>query len=122
MQLFRTFCFVVTLVTLFALPAVGDDLEPLLKTLRSVGPKGAGNREAGPAWKKLVRADAGQLPVILAGLDDAGPLASNWNSAAGGNCRRGSSSNSYSIPAMPPGQDVWPTNGSAASIERHPSG
>lgn len=58
--------------------ARGEDLKPLLQTLQSVGPKGAGNREAAVAWEKLVRADAAELPVILAALDDAGPLAANW--------------------------------------------
>jgi hypothetical protein len=59
-----------------------DDLQPLLKTLQSVGPGGLGNREAAQAWQELVRADAGRLPTILAGLDDAGPLASNWIATA----------------------------------------
>jgi len=59
-------------------PAIGSELEPLLKTLKSVGPKGAGNREARPAWQELTRADARELPTILSGLDDAGPLAANW--------------------------------------------
>lgn len=62
----------------FALPAAGGDLEGLLKTIQAVGPKGAGNRQATLAWEQLVRADADRLPLILAGLDDAGPLAANW--------------------------------------------
>jgi hypothetical protein len=66
------------LVTASALPASADDLEPLLKTLKAVGPRGAGNRPATLAWEQLARADAEQLPAILAGLDDAGPLAANW--------------------------------------------
>ena len=68
----------VMLVASWVLPAVADDVEPLLKTLQRVGPKGAGNREAARAWQQLARADAAQLPVILAGLDRAGPLAANW--------------------------------------------
>ena len=53
-----------------------EDLKPLLETLQAVGPKGAGNREATRAWAELVRADAAQLPPILAALDpgDAVPL------------------------------------------------
>ena len=54
------------------------DVEPLLQSLRAVGPKGAGHREAMKAWERLARADAGQLPSILAGIDTAGPLAANW--------------------------------------------
>ncbi len=62
----------------FAVPAGAADVEPLLRTLKAVGPKGAGTRQAAGAWEELARAEADQLPVILAGLDDAGPLAANW--------------------------------------------
>lgn len=51
---------------------------PLVKTIQAVGPEGKGHREAAAAWQRLVQADAGQLPAILAGLDQAGPLAANW--------------------------------------------
>ena len=54
------------------------ELGPLLETLKSVGPKGEGNRQAAAAWAKLVEADADQLPSILSALDDANPLAANW--------------------------------------------
>ena len=54
------------------------DVDPLLKTLQAVEPKGAGHRGAIRAWEQLARADAEQLPAILAGLDGAGPLAANW--------------------------------------------
>jgi outer membrane protein assembly factor BamB len=50
----------------------------LLDALRAVGPHGAGHREAALAWAKLARADAGQLPTLLAALDGANPLAANW--------------------------------------------
>jgi len=64
-------------------PARGDDFGPLLEKLRAVGPEGRGHREAARAWAELVeRADAGQLPAILAGLDGANPLAANWVRAA----------------------------------------
>lgn len=61
-------------------PAV--ELQPLLKTLLEVGPKGAGNAQASQAWGQLARADAAQLPAMLAALDDAEPLAANWIRAA----------------------------------------
>jgi len=81
-----TFCrlssalILVTVCTLpaWTLPAVAGDLEGSLRTLKAVGPKGAGNRQAARAWEELARANAEQLPAILAGLDDAGPLAANW--------------------------------------------
>ena len=58
------------------------DLQPLIAKVRAVGPKGAGHRDATAAWQTLVKADATQLPEILAGLDDCGPLAENWLRAA----------------------------------------
>jgi len=77
----RTFCRLssaLILVTACTLSAAAGNLEGLLRTLKAVGPKGAGNRQAARAWEELAQADAEQLPVILAGLDDAGPLAANW--------------------------------------------
>jgi outer membrane murein-binding lipoprotein Lpp len=61
-----------------AAAAMAADVAPLVKTLRAVGPQGAGHVEAARAWQQLARADAGQLSEILAGLDGAGPLAANW--------------------------------------------
>jgi hypothetical protein len=58
--------------------AAGSEIDLLLAKLRAVGGNGAGHREATRAWSELVRADAAQLPEILAGLDGAGPLAANW--------------------------------------------
>jgi len=70
------------LLLLAAMSAAADDLQPLLNTLRAVGPNGAGHREAAQAWQKLVQADAQGLPAILAGLDGAGPLGANWIATA----------------------------------------
>ena len=58
--------------------ATGADVESLLETLRAVGPMGQGNREAARAWEELVKTNARELPTLLAGLDDAGPLGANW--------------------------------------------
>jgi hypothetical protein len=66
----------------FAARARGADVEPLLASLRAVGPNGAGHSEAARAWAELVRADVAQLPEILKGLDGANPLAANWIRAA----------------------------------------
>jgi len=46
--------------------------------LKAVGPEGAGNTKAKEAWQQLSQANAQALPLILAGLDDANPLAANW--------------------------------------------
>lgn len=63
---------------LVAAPARGTEVEPLLASLRAVGPNGAGHREAARAWRELARADAAKLPEILKGFDGANPLAANW--------------------------------------------
>lgn len=69
--------------------APAADVKPLLKALRSVGAQGAGQREASKAWQKLAKCDVSQTPEILAGLDDAGPLAANWiRSAVDAICER----------------------------------
>ncbi len=58
--------------------AYAADVPALLKTLRSVGPKGAGTAEAAAAWQELSKADASQVPQLLSALDGANPLAANW--------------------------------------------
>jgi len=73
------------LLILFSVPApaaLAVEVEPLIKTLQAVGPNGAGHREAAAAWQQLATADVAQLPMILAGLDGANPLAANWIRAA----------------------------------------
>lgn len=55
--------------------------EPLAKpiaAIKAVGKEGAGNVEAMAAFKVIVSQGQTALPVILAGLDDASPLAANW--------------------------------------------
>jgi hypothetical protein len=59
------------------------DLPQAIRTLRSVGREGQGNRSATKAWAELAAvADASQLTVILASIDGATPLAANWLRAA----------------------------------------
>ena len=77
----RTICRLATVPVLIAcvgLSASAADLSTLIKTLQAVGPEGAGNEAAADAWQELARADARQIPEILAGLDAANPLAANW--------------------------------------------
>ncbi len=78
MQVFRILFAAAILVAVSSTSTLAVDPEPLLKTLQDVGPKGIGSRDAGAAWKELVQVEAAQLPVVLAALDDAGPLAANW--------------------------------------------
>jgi hypothetical protein len=54
------------------------EVAPLLEAIRSVGVAGAGQQRAVRAWRQLAQAPAGQLPAILAGMDGANPLATNW--------------------------------------------
>lgn len=59
--------------------AKSDSLAPLIATLRAVDREGKGNVEATQAWADLTaRATVDQLPVVLAGMDGASPLAINW--------------------------------------------
>lgn len=72
----RVWLFVFSL--LIATSASAADLQPALEKLRSVGPKGAGHKEAGIAWKTVAAAPASDLPKVLAAMNGAGPLAENW--------------------------------------------
>jgi hypothetical protein len=56
----------------------GESVTALLSTLKAVGPENGGQALAANAWRKLAAVDVRQLPDVLAGLDDAGPLAANW--------------------------------------------
>jgi hypothetical protein len=54
------------------------ELASHLKTLRAVGPKGAGHRDAVAAAQAACKADPSQLTTILAAMDGANPIATNW--------------------------------------------
>lgn len=58
--------------------ASAADLGKSLEVLGSVGPRGAGNEAAAAAWQEVARSDAAELPMLLAALDRANPLAANW--------------------------------------------
>ena len=68
-----------------AVPAAeqSEGVAKWLAAMQQVKREGQGNRAASQAWSELTAsADAYQLPAILAGLDDADPLAANWIRAA----------------------------------------
>lgn len=68
---------------LSALPVrAADDLSAAFAAVRAVGDKGAGNREAQEAWRTIAKLPAEKLPEVLAALDGANPLASNYLRAA----------------------------------------
>jgi hypothetical protein len=74
------------LVLLGALPVVSSVLsanaapspENLLAVIEQVGKENAGQQDAHKAWAELAKLDARTLPVLIAGLDSANPLAANW--------------------------------------------
>jgi hypothetical protein len=57
-------------------------LAKALQVLQAVEPKGVDNQAASKAWREVSAADAAQLTVVLAAIDEAGPLGANWISAA----------------------------------------
>lgn len=70
----------VGIATVTSAPALAADaqVESGLATVRKVGPKGAGHKEALEAVKVLSKAPAADLPVILAAMDGADLLVANW--------------------------------------------
>jgi hypothetical protein len=50
----------------------------LLTQIKAVSREGAGNQEAGAAWKQLVSLGGDALLPTLAAMDDATPAAANW--------------------------------------------
>ncbi len=61
-----------------AVPSLASELAEAIAAVRAVGPQGQGHPEAARAWDRLARADAAELPALLAALDGANPLAANW--------------------------------------------
>ncbi len=59
-------------------PAGPDAVRRHLAAVKAVGAEGAMGADAARAWRALAEADAKWLPEILAAIDDAGPVASNW--------------------------------------------
>jgi hypothetical protein len=70
------------LAVAFCLPptarATTTDIPALVRTIKSVGPEGAGSGDAARAWQQLSRQPAADLPQLLAALDDTSPAAANW--------------------------------------------
>lgn len=50
----------------------------LIQAIKRVGPEAKGSTQAAEAVRELTKSRAAALPEILAGLDDAGPLAANY--------------------------------------------
>jgi hypothetical protein len=60
----------------------GQDVQSLVVRIKAVGKEGVGNAEAAKALKQLVALGPGAMPDVLAGMDDASPVAINWLRAA----------------------------------------
>ncbi len=65
------------LLLLAGMPGRGD-LASALQALRSIGPEGRGNVEAGKAWGQLAAMPASELPGLVAALDEVGDLGRNY--------------------------------------------
>jgi hypothetical protein len=69
-------------LSLLAIPAVSAepsaDLARALETVRAVAPQGQGHSRAALAMKMVSQAAADDLPHILAAMDGANPIATNW--------------------------------------------
>ena len=52
--------------------------EQHLQSIKAVAKEGAGNQEAGAAWKALIALGGDALFPALAAIDDSSPTASNW--------------------------------------------
>jgi hypothetical protein len=66
------------LAALIVQGARAADTAALLKQIKAIGTEGNGNTDAATAWKELAASAPEMLPVMLAGMDDAGVVASNW--------------------------------------------
>jgi hypothetical protein len=73
-----TLFLVVGLHVAVARAAPPEELAASLRTIRAVAAEGSGSREAGLAWREVVKNRAQALPEILAAFDDANPLAVNY--------------------------------------------
>ncbi|MFO0870749.1 MAG: hypothetical protein U0935_17610 [Pirellulales bacterium] len=58
--------------------AADTSVQESLAVVRKVGPQGAGHSAALEAVRRLQRAPAAELPTILAAMDGADPLVTNW--------------------------------------------
>ncbi len=58
--------------------AEAPDVPALTAAINAVGPEGTGHAEAIAACRRLVQADAAQIPEILTGMDKSGKLSANW--------------------------------------------
>jgi hypothetical protein len=80
--------------------AESEDLKSAIHAIRQVGPDGKGSAEAAGAWKVLAKTPIEQLPLVLAGMDGATPLARNWIRAAVDEIVEGAERDKKSLPTV----------------------
>lgn len=66
------------LVWCLAAPLFAAAPDDLIRTVKAIGPEGAGSPAAITAIKELSQGPGSQLLALLAGMDDASPVAANW--------------------------------------------
>ncbi len=74
----RSFLWLLFGLTLAAPECRGAELSAPLKAIKSIEKDGKGQAEAITAVRVLEKADPAELPVILAAMNDANPIALNW--------------------------------------------
>ncbi len=67
-----------TVLALSASPLLAADLTGPIGKIKALGKEGKGNAEAIAAVREIEKAEASDLPTLLAAMDDASPLALNW--------------------------------------------
>jgi hypothetical protein len=85
--------------SLGAAVSFGQEVQSMLIRIKAIGKEGAGNIEAARAWKELVAQGPGVLPDVLAGMDDANPIAINWLRGAVEAIQDKAANNNLKIPA-----------------------
>jgi len=80
--------------------AGAPDLDQQIRAIRAVAAEGRGNQEASAALRGLVRQKAAVLPEILAGFDDANPLAVNYLRSAAETIAQRELENGGRLPAV----------------------
>src|SRR5262249_45156088 len=74
----RPFGFLLFFLALAALPAPAAEVDALLARIKAAGREGAGNAEAGKAWRELAQRGPEALLPALTAFDGAAPAAANW--------------------------------------------
>ena len=77
-----TVCILAVSLTLSVAHAAERSLATLLSELQQLDRLAQGHDQAIEAWQIIAKADAQEIPAILAGMRDDNPLANNWIRAA----------------------------------------